>query len=236
MYTVGGWQKVCITGWFCLWLLGWGQVSAQTGQPAMASVEGFVVDRQTGQPIAFANLSVQNEQGQTVARQQTAANGAFRMRLNPQQRYTVEVQAEGYQNGQDVIDFTVPYVRQVTGKRLRLTATAGTSSPPAGDALLSVYFPARQATLSPAAIQSIREVMGRLMASTGRVVLTGFTDGQGNPSLNELLAADRTAAVKAFMINNGIRSERITVRAAGADRPDNNAPLARKRRVDIRID
>lgn len=236
MYTVGGWQKVCITGWFCLWLLGWGQVSAQTGQPAMASVEGFVVDRQTGQPIAFANLSVQNEQGQTVARQQTAANGAFRMRLNPQQRYTVEVQAEGYQNGQDVIDFTVPYVRQVTGKRLQLSPVTGGKTQASGSSAYSVYFQARSAVLSPAAPQLLQPLLKRLTASNERLVLTGFTDGQGNISLNELLAGDRAAAVKTFFLQNGIRSERITIRNANLAQTEPDVPLAQKRRVDIRIE
>ncbi len=217
-------------------MLWWGQVSAQTGQPSMASVEGFVVDRQTGQPIAFANLSVQDEQGQTVARQQTAANGAFRMRLNPQQRYMVEVHAEGYQSAQDVIDFTVPYVRQVTGKRFRLSPATGGIIQASGSQTFSVYFQARSAILSPVALQLLQPLLKRLTASNERLVLTGFTDGKGNVNLNELLAGDRAAAVKTFFLQNGIRSERITIRNANPEQMEPNVPLAQKRRVDIRIE
>ncbi|OIN58406.1 OmpA family protein [Arsenicibacter rosenii] len=222
-------------GWFCLWLMGWIPVSGQNGQPSLASVEGVIVDRQTGQPIAYATLSVLNEQGQTVARQQTPVNGTFRVRLSPKQRYTVDVQAEGYQTEQDVLDFTVPYVNHVTGKRFKLSPVARVSGPMTGSSALSVYFMPRSAALTTVAVQALQSLLTRLQGSKEQVVLIGYTDGQGDAVLNELLAGDRAEAVRSFLIGNGILNERIRINQAG-NKADLNTALPQKRRVDIVVE
>jgi outer membrane protein OmpA-like peptidoglycan-associated protein len=69
--------------------------------------------------------------------------------------------------------------------------------------------------------------------------LKGHTDSQGSDSYNEKLSKNRVAAVREFMISNGIDNNRIIVEALGEKVPvaENSSVAGRKknRRVEVRF-
>jgi len=74
----------------------------------------------------------------------------------------------------------------------------------------------------------------------GRLVIEGHTDDRGDREFNVDLSERRAAAVRAFLVAEGVAPERLVARGYGATRPvasnNNAAGKARNRRVVFRID
>ncbi|RAK01908.1 outer membrane protein OmpA-like peptidoglycan-associated protein [Larkinella arboricola] len=71
------------------------------------------------------------------------------------------------------------------------------------------------------------------------IELSGHTDNVGDPKLNVALSQKRVDAVKSYLVNKGIQSERIQTRAYGGSKPlaDNSREETRRlnRRVEVTI-
>jgi len=70
------------------------------------------------------------------------------------------------------------------------------------------------------------------------LTVSGHTDSSGNASLNQALSRDRAAAVKTYLVGQGVAAERIRTEGFGSQQPvaDNRtaAGRAQNRRVEIR--
>lgn len=72
-----------------------------------------------------------------------------------------------------------------------------------------------------------------------RMEISGHTSSEGEKGFNQKLSEDRAAAVKEWMVNKGIASDRIQTRGAGPDEPiaDNKtaAGKAKNRRIEFKV-
>ncbi len=70
-------------------------------------------------------------------------------------------------------------------------------------------------------------------------VIEGHTDSLGDPAYNRMVAEYRAAAVRAFLVGQGVAPARLTVKAFGSDKPidTNSTPEGRSknRRVVVRL-
>jgi OOP family OmpA-OmpF porin len=70
-------------------------------------------------------------------------------------------------------------------------------------------------------------------------IIEGHTDSVGDPAYNRLVSENRAAAVRNFMVGQGVALSRLSVAGYGADRPleSNSTPEGRSknRRVMIRL-
>ena len=69
--------------------------------------------------------------------------------------------------------------------------------------------------------------------------MIGHTDSQGNKATNQNLSQARADAVKAYLIEAGIKGELLSASGQGADRPvasnDSADGRARNRRIEFRM-
>lgn len=108
--------------------------------------------------------------------------------------------------------------------------------------LEGVNFESGKATITKDSEVSLRKVVDIMEAfpeTTFEIV--GHTDNVGNSAKNKQLSADRAAAVKAFLVENGIADNRMVTRGAGDTQPkaSNKTPegRAQNRRIEfIRTD
>jgi len=74
---------------------------------------------------------------------------------------------------------------------------------------------------------------------TAKFSIEGHTDDTGNAKLNQRLSEERAAAVKGYLVDNGIESSRLTSAGYGATKPvDSNktaAGRANNRRVEVKL-
>lgn len=100
-------------------------------------------------------------------------------------------------------------------------------------------FDTGSAVLKPSAHAKLNEVVDfAVKYPDADLAITGYTDSRGSDAMNQALSEKRAEAVKAYLIENGVASDRITTRGEGEANPigDNETAQGRamNRRVEIR--
>jgi outer membrane protein OmpA-like peptidoglycan-associated protein len=102
----------------------------------------------------------------------------------------------------------------------------------------NVHFALDKATLSPASIQVLTEIVRVLKAHpTISIDLGGHTDPRAPQAYNQALGMRRAVAVRNYLLKQGISPQRMTIRSFGfSQRPSNERgvePYALDRRVEF---
>ena len=81
-----------------------------------------------------------------------------------------------------------------------------------------VFFDFDRATLTPGALDIVREAANSAKASRGSLIIcTGYTDSAGAPAYNMALSVRRASAVKEALVRDGVPDESIDVWGRGED-------------------
>lgn len=104
----------------------------------------------------------------------------------------------------------------------------------------AVYFDTDQHTLTPEALQSLEALSAQLLNFPDYAVdLEAYTDDRGSETYNERLAANRAAAVQAFLLAKGIQPGKTAVKSWGERKQiydnSNEENRQKNRRVDILV-
>lgn len=99
-------------------------------------------------------------------------------------------------------------------------------------------FDTGSSKLKKAAGTQLAEVVDFAAGNPGsNLVVTGYTDSQGNEAKNVKLSAARAAAVKAYLVKKGVAADRISTKGVGSANPvgDNKTKEGRaaNRRVEV---
>ncbi|MCX8230493.1 MAG: OmpA family protein [Alphaproteobacteria bacterium] len=101
--------------------------------------------------------------------------------------------------------------------------------PPADGQALRLLFEGSATKLNAAAQQQLQQMAAALAANNQRIQLKAFASGTSDrPSAARRESLSRALAVRSYLIENGVRSTRIDVRALGA--PNDGGPSDR---VDV---
>lgn len=103
-----------------------------------------------------------------------------------------------------------------------------------------VEFESGKAELTPTGRAILDEMAGAMKKLKDRKIdVIGHTDSQGNKQTNQNLSQARAEAVKAYLIQSGIKGELLSASGQGADRPvasnDSADGRARNRRIEFRM-
>jgi outer membrane protein OmpA-like peptidoglycan-associated protein len=104
-----------------------------------------------------------------------------------------------------------------------------------------VLFDFNKTTMSPEAKETLTPVVAILNgpAEPKRVTLEGYSDSVGTDSYNQALSEKRSNAVKNYLIQNGVKADKITAKGMGEANPvasnDTEAGRRQNRRVEIVI-
>jgi peptidoglycan-associated lipoprotein len=101
----------------------------------------------------------------------------------------------------------------------------GASTLPGTDISDRVLFAVDQSTLSPEAIGTLQRQVSWLQQNAGMPInIEGHADERGTREYNIALSARRAAAVRNFMVANGIPDGRISTTPYGRERPAATCP------------
>ncbi len=104
----------------------------------------------------------------------------------------------------------------------------------------TVEFDVNQSIIKPQYIELLNDIVTYLLTTqNARVIISGHTDNEGNSAYNYALGQQRSQAILAFLIRNGIKRDRIELFSYGETNPiKQNKTVygkARNRRAEIVI-
>jgi outer membrane protein OmpA-like peptidoglycan-associated protein len=152
--------------------------------------------------------------------------------------------AASTRHGVETRAWTQPYPSGFRFEGPQNTEPGPPVQPPIADSLrrqgrvtLYATFRTGSAELDPPALALLAQLRAALEAEPGmRLSLTGHTDSQGGPAINDPLSRRRAEAVRDWLTANGIAAERLSAAGRGANEPiaDNETPAGRalNRRVE----
>jgi len=190
----------------------WPEVQPQC--PA-SYVRGFVYDSLTKAPVA-ARIRIINLDTRDTIRALTSnkATGEFVTSLPLRNRYALLAEAAGYlfysqhfdlRERTQAYELRVPLEKPRKGSAIRLR---------------NVFFEFDRADLKPESELELMEVVRLLQAHPRwKVEVQGHTDSIGKAEYNQQLSQRRAEAVRQFLVQRGVRAERIFARGYGGSRP-----------------
>jgi len=177
-----------------------------------------------------AQLQAQQEQQQRIVaeqQQQRAAAEAEQARLAAQQADQARIQAQRQ----------TEQLRQ----RLLLQLNAVLETRMTSRGLIAnmpdVLFDTGKSTLQQTARERLAKVAGIVQAYPGlRLQVEGYTDSTGTPEVNQRLSEERAAAVRSFLVSQGVSSDNVVAEGFGEDDPVASNDSAEGRRLNRRVD
>ena len=184
---------------------------------------------EAGQRADLAQAQVAAEQGRTQEAQQQAQQQGLRAqeteaKLETEKKGRAEAEARAQQAMTEVA--RLAQVRQ-EARGVVITLSG------------QVLFVTNQAQLLPAAQASLDGVATALKQAApdaGRVTIEGHSDSTGQRSYNLDLSRRRAEAVRAYLVDRGVRSELFAVQGVGPDRPVANNKTAEGRANNRRVE
>jgi outer membrane protein OmpA-like peptidoglycan-associated protein len=198
---------------------------------------GRTLNAKTQQPIKadilFEDLTDHKEVGKAISDPKT---GSYRISLNNGKNYGIRAAAKGYLSVNENMDLVLTNQYKEVEKDLLLVPieVGGMIQ------LNNVFFDQGKPTLKPQSFPELNRLV-EIMNDNPTIIieLAGHTDNVGNKDALMKLSQDRVAAVKNYLIKQGISKDRVEGRGYGGTQPiaPNNTEenRQRNRRVEFRI-
>lgn len=172
-----------------------------------------------------------------------SANGsAFSFPLLDGEKYSISVQAEGFEPVKFLLD---PREANAEKKLIKDIELKKGSAPPVHAVghvmrLENLIFQQSKARIEPESYTELDVLVDMLKANTKMVIqLEGHTDYLGPVKQNLALSEKRVIAVKDYLISKGIQKARVKTKAFGGSKPlsreDTPEAHAANRRVEVRV-
>lgn len=198
---------------------------------------GSVLDKETGRALKADYELVDLRRGVVVSGGSTGNDGNFLVCLPAGSNYGLNVSRPGYLFYSDNFMFEgihtalEPYVKRV----ILYPVKTGESL-----ALSNVFFEIDSWELKPESRTELRKLY-RLLAENPqvKVEIAGFTDSTGTKEHNQILSERRAWSVVDYLVQQGIKGERLSFKGYGASQPvaENITAEGRRlnRRTEVRI-
>lgn len=193
---------------------------------------GKVYNSKTNQVIAGAAIHFTASKNYPAT---ASYAGTFEIKLSGVEEYSVKVEAPGYIGEFERLDLRTQVLKDLEMNfRLTPVEIGATIN------LKSVLFERSKPVMLTSSYDEL-DMVADFMKENPKVeiLLTGHTDNQGRHDLNMRLSRERVEVVKKYLVDKGIKENRITSKGLGGTKPiaDNEAEETRalNRRVEFTI-
>ncbi len=184
-------------------------------------------------PIVGEQILFEAQDSSYTIKAVTNKNGKFVIKLLGGKTYNIKIKTIG--EAQDYNTMKIPKLEEnqkYAASTLRITIYESKSF-----TLNNVYFDSGKSTLKATSTKELNELYEYLsLKEKIHIKIAGHTDNVGDEESNLLLSKNRAIAVKDFLINKGISTERILISAYGETKPIANNKTAKGRRLNRRIE
>jgi OmpA-OmpF porin, OOP family len=201
--------------------------------------EGRVLNAETKEPlvarITYQSLPYGNRMGSATA-------ATFSFPLIDGDKYSITVQAEGFEPAKFLLDPIEANAGKKVIKDIELKKGSAPPAHPVGHVMRldNLIFQQGKARIEPTSYQEL-DILVDMLKTNGKMViqLEGHTDYLGPAKQNLELSEKRVVAVKDYLVAKGINKVRIRTKAFGGTMPlsreDTPEAHAGNRRVEVRV-
>jgi len=197
--------------------------SAQSAIETVVTLTGNMLNASSLSPVE-ANYSVLDASGKKLgpARRSNAIDGYLVTGLRPGESYTIRIEDPRY--------FRQDYAIQIpkTSKYVEISKDFTVKPMEAGRsiAVAPSPFDLKKSALKVGSDEILGDMSRMLVMNPSVVVeLVCYPDNDGSAAEVSKLTGDRTSALKAYFIKNGVSEQRIKVRVVSSTDPINPPPL-----------
>ncbi len=207
---------------------------------AVVNIYGVVTDIETGQPLASTPITIEDYgTGEIINKFQSLESGQYQFIVPAGREYRISAEQKGYIFKSEV--FEVPEL--TTYRRLQKDIALEPippiiTVPPKTN--LTVLFDFDKASLRPESKPELERAIRFILQNPGRrFEIAAHTDALGTEEYNLDLSERRAAAVKRYLVENGVPTDIIISKGYGESQPidDNETPQGRQRnrRVELTV-
>jgi len=198
-------------------------------------INGEVVNKNNGEPIEGAEITVKNLSDNTIESFQTSDSvGKVNMSIPSGYRYEISATAKGFVNVErNLLDFRDLYENDTINYKIEMTPIE------IGEriALNNIYFDFDKASLRPESMSQLEKVYSFLEENKKvKIELDGHTCSIGLEDYNQKLSEARAQSVKDFLIEKGIKNKRLTSFGYGESNPIESNETTTGRELNRRVE
>jgi OmpA-OmpF porin, OOP family len=194
---------------------------ALEAMPRTGIVNGHARDADTSQPIAGVQIILQDSQHKEL-RITTDPSGGFKFDSVTPGTAMLSVQADGYLVVVTPADVK-PRTENTVDIMLRPKPKSSLVSVGKGEITIKqqVQFALDSAVILPESFGLLTEIADTLIrhSEIRRVEVQGHTDNSGTPEHNKVLSEQRSEAVRAWLVQHGVASDKLVARGYGQEKP-----------------
>lgn len=185
---------------------------------AIAYIQGAVLDAKTLKALQ-ANIRVTNTETNELVFEDESdlVDGTFLATLPIGHNYAVHIQHKGYlfASKQYALD-KAEFANEAFQTEILLQPIEKGST----SLLNNIFFAVNSYQLLPSSNADLSAFVSLLKINpSASIEIAGHTDNTGNPQANQLLSENRAKAVRNYLIEQGIASDRLTVKGYGQTAP-----------------
>ncbi len=198
-------------------------------------VKGKISNASNSEPLEASLLIIPMDSTVNTERYTTRANseGEYEIMLPANGNFTAQVSANGYLVSKDKLllrqlSASGAVIRDFLLTPLEVGATIQLSN---------VLFERGTTNMIGNSTEDLVDVVALMKENPEMVIeVAGHTDNSGRPDLNLLLSQDRADAVKSYLVNQGVREERIIAKGYGGSKPIASNKVEEERRKNRRVE
>jgi outer membrane protein OmpA-like peptidoglycan-associated protein len=188
------------------------EVRLQPAAPRLVKLTGTVVAGAKSEGVGGASIRLE---GPDTRELQTDSGGRFVVELKPG-AYTIDISSKEHGTAKEAVRLEAGKpLRQTFTLRKRLNRNLVKVTKKRILLRRKIHFASGRAELRPDAEQLLDLVLDALRENPqiGRLQIAGHTDNQGAPALNSRLSRERAEAVLEYLVQRGIRRDRLEAAA-----------------------
>lgn len=196
-----------------------------------AHIDGHVTDKQTGEPIVGATVTLTDPEGKVFVTLKTDQNGHYTSETNKFYAYTIRASHEHYDTDEKMsearmenqqIDFQL--------QQNKVGITSGTDLAKVLNIPI-IYFDFDKSNIRPDAQVELEKVYAAMKEYPQiRINIRSHTDSRGNDAYNMKLSDRRAKSTKDYIVAQGIDASRLTAEGLGeselVNRCENGVPCS----------
>ncbi len=182
-----------------------------------AVIEGYVTDKDSGDPIANATITLRDKEGQVVGQIMTDENGYYKTEIERFQTYAIRAEKQDYDTDEKMSKPGLAHQRiDFQLKRNRVALMPGMDLAKILN-IPRIYFDFDKYNIrKPDATRDLAKVYEVLVEYPNlRLKIRSHTDSRGSDAYNQALSQRRAKSTKAWLVKQGINANRLETEGVG---------------------